>query len=221
MSTITLEDIQLAKAMGHTREKKPIAYTVEAQMEAKAIFEDFEEFSDGLRVILLIHRSKDGATHSSRHERMMFTRNKEEFKETLAFLLEERTKHPLQNLRVYSTVNQRNLQKAIRAFKIDQLEMDYQNEQVQSDFYTAIKSRFASCLMRPTSKKTSYFVFDIDNPMTLDEALGIIDRSGFSDTIVKQYGTKNGWHIVTLPFNHTKLEKEIPFHRDGLLLLKF
>ena len=27
--------------------------------------------------------------------------------------------------------------------------------------------------------------------------------------------------IVTLPFNHTKLEKEIPFHRDGLLLLKF
>ncbi len=221
MSTITLEDIQLAKAMGHTLEKKPIAYTVEAIQEAKAIFDDFEEFTDGLRVILLIHRSKDGATHSSRHERMMFTRDKDEFKETLAFLLEERTKHPLQNLRVYSTVNQRNLQKAIRAFKVDQLEMDYQNEQVQSDFYTAIKSRFASCLMRPTSKKTSYFVFDIDKPMTLDEALGIIDRSGFSDTIVKQYATKNGWHIVTLPFNHTKLEKEIPFHRDGLLLLKF
>lgn len=207
--------------MSHTREKKPIAYTQEAILEAKAIFEEFSDFTDGFRVILLIHRSKDGAKHSSRHERMLFTRDRKEFEEVLAFLIEERSKHPLQNLRIYSTVNSRDLNKAIRAFKIDQLEIDYQSEQVKSDFYSAIKSRFASALMRPVSRSTSFFVFDIDDPMTLDEALGIIDRSGFSDKIMKQYATKNGWHIITEPFNYTTLETPIPMHKDGLILLKF
>lgn len=221
MSKITIEDINTAKAMGHTREKKPIAYTEEAIREAQAIFEDFEPFTNGFRVILLIHRSKDGAKHSSRHERMMFTRDEKEFKEVLAFLLEERAKHVLQGLRVYSTVNSRDLKKAIRAFKSDQLDIDYQSEEVMSDFYSAIKSRFASCLMRPTSKSSSFFVFDVDNPMTLDEALAIIDKSGFSDMIIKQYATKNGWHIITHPFNHTKLWSPITFNKDGLILLKY
>lgn len=62
--------------MGHTRVKKPTAYTPEAITEAKGIVEDFEGFVDDFRVILLIHRSKDGATHSNRHERMLFTRDK-------------------------------------------------------------------------------------------------------------------------------------------------
>lgn len=207
--------------MGHTREKKPIAYTIEAQTEAKALVEDFADFTDGFRVILLIHRSKDGAKHNTRHERMLFTRDRKEYEETLAFLLEEKAKHPLQVLRVYASVNARDLKKAIRCFKMDQLEMDYQSEQVISDFYSAIKSRFASALMRQTSKAESFFVFDIDAPMTLDHALGVLDRGGFSDMIVKQYATKNGWHIITKPFNHTKLEEAIPFHRDGLILLKF
>lgn len=208
-------------SMSHTREKKPIAYTVEAQTEAKAICEEFKDFTNGFRVILLIHRSKDGAKHNSRHERMLFTRDEKEYEEALAFLLEERAKHTLQGLRVYATVNARDLKKAIRCFKVEQLNMDYQSDQVMSDFYSAIKGRFASALMRPTSKAESFFVFDVDSPMTLDQALGIIDRSGFSDMIVKQYATKNGWHIITQPFNHTKLEEAIPFHRDGLILLKF
>lgn len=75
--------------------------------------------------------------------------------------------------------------------------------------------------MRPGSRSSSYFVFDIDNPMTLDEALGILDRCPEKPEIVKQYATKNGWHIITKPFNHTKLEKELSFHKDGLLLLKY
>ncbi len=152
---------------------------------------------------------------------MLFTQNKKEFQETLAFLLEERSKHPLHGLRVYSTVNARDLKKAVRAFKTDQLEIDYHGDQVMMDFYTAIKGRFASCLMRPGSKSESFFVFDIDDPMTLDQALGIIDRSGFSDEIVKQYPTKNGWHIVTKPFNYTQLTEQLSFHKDGLLLLSY
>jgi hypothetical protein len=75
--------------------------------------------------------------------------------------------------------------------------------------------------MRPTSRAESFFVFDIDAPMTLDEALGVFERSGCSDVIVKQYPTKNGWHIVTKPFNYTTLDMPISMSKDGLILLKF
>lgn len=207
--------------MGHTRVKKPVAYTVGALNEAHSIVEDFIDFVDGFRVILLIHRSKDGAKNSTRHERMLFTRNRQEFEETLAFMLEERDKNVLNNLRVYSTVNSRNLKKSIQLFKHDLIDMENMPENVVSDFFSAIKSRFASCLMRNSNKDESYFVFDIDDPTTLDEALQIFEESGFSDEIVKQYKTKNGWHIITKPFNYTKLTKELPMNKDGLILLKY
>lgn len=136
-------------------------------------------------------------------------------------MLEERIKSPLEGLRIYATANSRNLKKAIQLFKHDIVDMDVQPDNVVSDFYSAIKSRFASCLMRPSSRSSSNFVFDIDDPMTLDEALKIFEDSGFTDKIIKQYSTKNGWHIVTEPFNYNKLTTQIPFHRDGLLLLKY
>lgn len=207
--------------MGHTREKKPMAYLEEALQDAKFITEDFEEFTSGIRVLILLHRSKDGATHNSRHLRMVFTNGRKEFEEALGMLLEQRIRSVQEGLRVYSTANERDIQKAIRQFKYDQLDVDDLTNDQKTYFYLGIKSRFSSALMRPGSRATSYFVFDIDDPMTLDEALGIFERSGFTDQIVKQYKTKNGWHIVTKPFNHTKLEKEISFHKDGLLLLKY
>lgn len=216
----TEEDVRL-HTMSHTRVKKPTAYTPEAKKEAEAIVEDFGDFVDGFRVILLIHRSKDGASHSNRHERMLFTRDKKEFTEALAFMLEERLKSPLVGLRIYSTANTRNLKKAIQLFKHDVVEMDVQPENVVSDFYSAIKSRFASCLMRPSSRDSSWFIFDVDDPMTLDDALKIFEDSGFTDKIMKSYKTKNGWHIITEPFNYNKLTEPISFHKDGLLLLKY
>lgn len=207
--------------MGHTREKKPIAYTQEAIQEAKFIVDDFAEFTDGIRVIMLIHRSKDGASHSTRHLRMIFTNGRKEFEDALAMLLEQKIRSTIDGLRIYSTVNPRNIRKAISQFKHDQLDIDDADEDSKLFFYLGIKSRFSSCLMRPSSRMDSLFVFDIDNPMTLDEALGIFDRCPENPEIVKQYKTKNGWHIVTKPFNHTKLEKELSFHKDGLLLLKY
>jgi hypothetical protein len=207
--------------MGHTREKKPLAYTVEAQLEAKAIVDDFSDFVEGVRVLILLHRSKDGATHASRHLRMVFTNGKKEFEEALGMLLEQRSRGLLDGLRIYSTANARDMKKAVRQFKHDQLDIEDGDEESWKYFYLGIKSRFSSALMRQHCRAESYFVFDIDNPMTLDEALGIFERSGFSEMIVKQYATKNGWHIVTKPFNHTKLEKDLPFNKDGLLLLKY
>ena len=207
--------------MGHTREKKPIAYVTEAKEEAKRITEDFIDFADGVRVMMLIHRSKDGATHSTRHLRMIFTSGVKEFENALGSMIEEMTRSIIEGLRIYCTMNSRDMKKAIRQFKHDQLDTEDFSEHDQHEFYLGIKSRFSSALMRPNCRETSFFLFDVDDPMTLDEALGIFARCPEKPEIVKQYKTKNGWHIITKPFNYTQLETAIPVQKDGILLLKY
>ncbi|MEI9966187.1 MAG: hypothetical protein WDN67_00705 [Candidatus Moraniibacteriota bacterium] len=207
--------------MGHTREKKPIAYTVDAQNEAKCIVEYFPEFVEGVRVIMLIHRSKDGASHASRHLRMFFTNGKKEFEEALGCLLEDRSRSSIEGLRIYSTVNCRDMKKAVRQFKHDLLDNDDADYESWLYFFLGIKSRMSSAMMRPSSRGETFFKFDVDNPLTLDRALAIFEESGVSDQIVKQYPTKNGWHIITKPFNYTTMTEQIPMEKDGLLLLKY
>lgn len=206
--------------MGNTKEKKPIAYTVEAQIEARAIAEDFADFGDGIRVLFLIHRSKDGASHRDRHIRSVVTSSFFEWQDAIGELLEVKMKHQFAaDLRIYSSVNARNLQKAILTFKHEQIDAEHGMQ--KSSFYLDIKSRFVSCLMRPANRDENFFNFDIDDGLTLDEALAVLSECPENPQIVKQYRTKNGWHIVTMPFNYTKLSRPIPMQKDSLLLLKF
>lgn len=206
--------------MGHTREKKPIAYTEEAQIEAEGIAENFADFGEGIRVLFLIHRSKDGSTHKDRHIRTIITQSFFEWRDAIGELLEIKSRHEYASeLRIYSSVNARNLQKAVLTFKHEQIDAEHGPH--KRDFYLDIKSRFISCLMRPANRDESFFNFDVDDGLTLDEALLILDKCEEKPQIVKQYATKNGWHIITMPFNYTKLEKQIPMQKDSLLLLKF
>jgi hypothetical protein len=54
-----------------------------------------------------------------------------------------------------------------------------------------------------------------DNGDTLKALAGV--------EILKSYRTKAGWHIITKPFNHTKIElpENVELKTDGLLLLSF
>jgi hypothetical protein len=199
------------------RIKKDIVMSEESKQEAKAICDNFEDFTDGVRVLMLIHRSKDGAKNSTRHQRMVVTRDSKNFEETLAEFLDEK-KRSKNNLRIYSTVNNRSLKKSVMDFKIRQIEVDYSPDDVFNDFYLSIKNRFISCIMQPKNRNQSFFLMDIDNPMTLDMALAKISK--FKEIyVVLQYPTKNGWHIVTKPFNPNIID--IPVNKDGLLLLSF
>jgi len=76
--------------------------------------------------------------------------------------------------------------------------------------------------MQPSQRKTSLFLFDVDNEEGRDvmgEALCVIPN----EYILYTYATKNGWHIITNPFNYTeiKLPKNCEFKKDALLLLSF
>jgi len=180
----------------------------------------FFRFTQGCRTLFLLHRTKEGAASQAEGEqKKMIVQNEYEFKEALCTLLE--LKHQSNNeLRIYSSVNSRNMEKAIRKFKFSMLESDYYDEENRLNFYLDIKNRFFSSLMNPESRKTSYFLIDCDSEAQTQAAL--TKCAELNIHIHQVYGTKNGTHIITAPFNQALFQiPEIEIHKDGLLLLKY
>lgn len=201
------------------KSKSNISIKEEIIKNAKNIFDDFKQFTTGYRVLFLIHRNKEGGGGNNTKVRKIITRNEKEYLESLTELLNECYYSELP-LRIYASLNERNFEKAIRQFKYEQLDADYYDQIQKENFYLDIKNRFIGCLIQPAQRKTSYFMFDVDGDWnTMDETLNELPN----DLIIKQYKTKNGWHIITQPFNHTKCEfkKHTEFHKDGLLLLHY
>lgn len=198
-------------------------------MKAKHIFEEFRFFSDGVRVLFLIHRNKEGGETNNTKVRKIITKNSEEFYLELIKLVDEKERAAMLRepipYRIYSSVNARDIEKAIRQFKFEQLEADYYDDESRHSFYYDTKNRFVGALMTPSSrmKDQSYFIFDVDNEEGRDvngEALSAL--AACEAEIVTQYATKNGWHIVTLPFNPNLFNVPgVDIKKDGLLLLAY
>lgn len=179
-----------------------------------------QNFPEGVRVLMLIHRNKDGSTWKNRHVDMRIARDWPEFEKELA-ILEQKMWSSSLNLRIYCTVNPRSMNKAIREFKRQQADMDYNSEDIRDEFYIKMKNRFIGCLMKPSCKESTIFKFDIDSPDIMDcyKFEGVLSNY---TTIITTRQTPNGWHIFTEPFNHTKVEKgDIEFQPDSMILLDF
>ncbi len=204
----------------YNRDKKPIAYIEEAKLKAKYISEDFIDYIGGVRTIYLIHRNKEGGgSNHNRRQIKAITQSPKEFRERLEEYVHTQLTADVP-FRIYSSVNERDMTKAIRQFKFEQLNADYYGEIEKNDFYFDVKNRFHGCLMTPASRKTSLFMVDCDSIPAFHESLMKLAELGV--TILKQYPTKNGWHIITEPFNPTLFEvKDAEIHKDGLLLLSF
>ncbi len=198
------------------RNKKPIAYTEESMRNAKFICEDFVDFTKGVRCLFLIHRNKEGGATNNTKTRKIITTDEKEYRDALAELLLEKSKSEIP-YRIYASVNSRDFQKAIRKFKYEQLDADYFGEEAKNDFYLDIKNRFLGCLMQPASKAESYFIVDCDTVDNYEALKALSDKE-----IVKMYRTKNGWHIITKPFNPELFN--VPgceLNKDGLILLSY
>jgi len=201
--------------------KSPIAIEEEIDKETEYIFEEFEAFTSGYRVLFLIHRNKEGGNTNNTKARKLISRNADEFKKLLRELVKEK-KYSDIPYRIYSSLNERNFEKTIRQFKYEQLEADYYDQEQKENFYLDIKNRFIGALMQPAQRKSSLFMFDVDDEEGRDvmgEALCVLPP----EHIVMQYKTKNGWHIITMPFDYTKITfpKGCEFKKDGLILLAY
>lgn len=199
------------------REKKPLQFAQDIQNELDRIKLEFGVFAEGVRFLCLIHRNKEGGETNNTKVKKYITHTPREFWEKVGILLEMKRDSGLP-YRIYSCVNARNLEKAIRQFKYEQLEADYYDTEQKHNFYYDIQNRWIGCLMQPKQKLDSLFMFDVDS---VDNSEALKALAGAD--IVKSYRTKNGWHVVTLPFNHTlvKFPEHTELKTDGLLLLSW
>ncbi len=171
------------------------------------------DVSTGYRMMMLIDRTKRG-NEKNRSIRKV-SKNKEEFIKNLEFFLKLKKPHE----RIYSCVNERDVNKAIRIFKQNQLDADYQEEELRNNFYQDIKNRWISSLMQPQARKERWFLIDIDTKEKEEVDKIVYDLGQITRNYVK-YETENGWHIICSPFNPSLLPNE-DIKKDGLVLLDY
>lgn len=147
-------------------------------------------------------RNKDGEGSSGdRAAKKIITNCEQEFNIALGLLID--TIEPGE--RIYSTVDARNFEKAIREFKRRQLERDYDNEVNRHGFYCDSFNQMVSCLQGPTARASSLFLWDCDS---VDEYFNLSEeliKTVRLSVVAHSYLTKNGGHIITRPFEYPKL----------------
>lgn len=204
------------------RIKKQVSQRQDLLLKANHICDSFSKFTDGIRVMFLIHRAKEGALSANNDKlEKLISSNSKEFEKNLYTLLCKKEDSE-DTLRIYSSVNPRNIEKSIRKFKTDQLDNDYADKESHRGFYFDVKNRFISALMSPSSSETSLFIVDIDDQSGFDEMIRVIGNADLNEKVIQKYPTKNGWHIVMNPFNPALLGEHAPkIHKDALLLLDY
>ncbi len=183
----------------------------------------------GVRMLMLTKRSKEfpkvgQGTRPDKRATKLISRNRDEFDINLQTLLDKAA----DGERIYCSVNERNLDKAIRLFKQRQLDFDYASPEERLQFYLDIKNRWISCVMNQHNKATSNFLLDIDNgdKPNYEEVMHNLLDGGVM--VLDSYETKNGWHIITQPYNYPKITPHLKsegyggqLKLDGLALLYY
>jgi len=173
---------------------------------------------DGVRVVMLIDRGiMNSNKGSKRWINKIITSCKDEFIEATFSLMELQDHIGNPNIRLYSCLNDRKIDKAIALFKHKQIDLQ---DDMKLKFYCKINNSFASCLMQPENKSSKLFLLDADSKEDLE-----VERFIESYSIVtrKSYPTKNGWHYIVEPFNVKLAEncKTFEVKKDGLILLRY
>ncbi len=206
-----------------TSREKPLVMDRHLE-EARKIGERFPLFTEGYRCLLLKIRRKDAEGQTQRTVRTLVSRDSKNWVEILAMLLRERENLPeIEQMRIYQTVNARDIKKAVAHFVQHFVELlGSENRQPLHDAFFKCKAKATSAFMQRSSAVTKYFLFDCDTRndwvlVTLESRL--MDRT----TILLKYATKNGWHFITEPFNPNDIElpEHVELKKDALMLLHF
>lgn len=195
---------------------------VDIKKRADEIFEEFADFTDGYRVLMLLQRTKDGGSASDEEKRMFesyTTTSPEEFKEKLFnLLLIKASSNKL--LRIYLSANPRNPNKVIRYIEQSLIDAHYADETCRNSLYKKLLKKPRHFLMQQQNKEGSLFIIDVDDEEGKDvigEVLFEMDRLNVVE--VKRYRTKSGWHIVVEPFNLELWKHKSEVKKDPLILL--
>lgn len=192
------------------------------ELKTKQICREFEQFTDGARMLILLERKKDGG-HNKEERRNLGTKfsfSSEEFAYAVKELLLLRLIYP--ESRLYSSANQRDVKKVIHKIETELLDVHYSNDEEKNTFtYKKLIKSPRHFFMQQANAQTKLFVLDVDDVEgedLHDKALRLCAE--LEVEIVKSYRTKNGWHIVTEPFNPA-LWTVGEVKKDALLLLDY
>lgn len=176
-----------------------------------------KEFKQGTRILMLTLRTKDGGIKQNTPDRVakkMISRNEQEFDECFEKLsLLRKGKE-----RIYSTVDERNMNNAIRIFKGRQLDADYFDSESHFSFYTDIWNRWISSLQSPKARIGTLFLVDVDYDKD-DEHKIRKEIKEHKIQMIHEYKTKNGKHFILKPFNPAKVSFDVL--KNHMMLLEF
>lgn len=163
-------------------------------------------FTEGVRVLLLKARHKDGQVGHERaiqrvsHDAVRFHQHMDELLTMM---------RPYE--RIYSTASPRDLAKAYRLFQSRQVDALYDADPME--FPRHLENRWYSCLMKPETQSShgKYWMFDCDGKNEFDTTWSQL--TNLKVEALYSYPTKSGMHILCAPFNKMNIT---PFSRDLL-----
>lgn len=173
------------------------------------------EFKEGIRAILLLFRTKDGEEGNAQRKAIKkISRNADEWDKIVTEFADLKYgTEQYKNHRIYSSVNPRNMTKAMHEFKLRQVSVDYGTEDELHWFYVDLQNRFFSCLMKPNCRAESNFLIDCDIEEEYEIALSLLPK----EFILFDYPTRSGRHIICKPFNPNVIRLEVK--KDALMLI--
>jgi len=206
------------------RQKSAFNLEIDIDKRVKEIMELFGDFTSGIRMLLLLQRTKDGGNANDEEKRVFdsyITFSTEEFKSKLKnlLILKHFQKVPT---RIYVSANPRNLKKVIKYIELALVEAHYADDVCAKSVRTKLIRNPRHFLMQQANKDSSLFLLDLDDEDDKD-IMGIaLQRIAELDIEeVMRYRTKNGWHIVVKPFNLELWQSVGEVKKDPLLLLDY
>ena len=175
-------------------------------------------FRDGMRVLQLVARNKDGAEGKRTIHRV--SRDGEHFAKLYAEL--RQILRPGE--RIYVTAAPRDVRRAAMGFAGLQAKAQFEWEDPMR-FYTHMGRYWVSCLMK--SPSTKVWMMDIDTDEDRKEIEAFLYRSSrqhrdwWNGLKIAEIPSKSGSHLLMRPFNRNLVSRYIRglIHQDPLVLL--
>ena len=168
------------------------------------LIEHDKKWKEGIRVLMLVNRAKDGA--APRATILRISTDAVSFDKCWSQLITLSHK----NERIYASAGPRDIVKAARKFKERQLDSEYDRDPM--DFYRGIDTRWKACLMSIIAqvKEEKVWLFDCDSEAEYELVIRELGRHypGDAKLVPYTYPTREGRHILVQPFNRSKLSDE-------------
>jgi len=166
--------------------------------------------------MFLVYRTKDNTDVPSKDldRRTVFViENTEHFNQTLDYLY-PRLKD---GGRIYASLDERRFDKAMLEFRKSQTEAD-ESERNRYVFYMALNKAWHKALMQNRSRKSKLFLWDADSQGELAQLHREFAANNVN--IDYMYDSKDGYHVVTQPFNPAVLSDNLQpmLHRNAMML---